>query len=153
MCTQEEAVHVLAFYGQGGYKAGGYITDLLQAMSHADPGHLRKLELGYPGYVAAVCLYRYHYYTGGPARLRAIAGPLAGRLHDEPPVFTDWQAHATVNNVVHWAHPSTSGRPHRGVIVQDEERMVKAERTDGEPGDPVNYWIPREHLLDPEHTP
>lgn len=55
--TREDAAHVLAWAGLGGYSGGGFVTALLHACSCADDTHLAKLALGYPGLVAAYRLY------------------------------------------------------------------------------------------------
>jgi hypothetical protein len=80
------AAHVLAHYGrEGGYQAGSFTTDLLSAMSKADPTNLDRLALGFPEYVAAVAAVQYD--PNGVARLQDIAAGRCTRCkQDDGPI-------------------------------------------------------------------
>jgi hypothetical protein len=74
--TEEEAAHVLAHYGEGGFRAGSFTMALIELMIRADVRNLGLLSIPYPGYGEAV---RTSKRIGGIHDLRKIAGPLAGR--------------------------------------------------------------------------
>lgn len=52
--TREVAAHVLYVFNGTGYRAGSFISAIIDAANRADPGHLRLLALGFPGYAEAV---------------------------------------------------------------------------------------------------
>jgi hypothetical protein len=56
----------------GGIEPGSFVAKLLTAMAAAEPGNLRRLGLGFPGYAAAMALALHD--ADGPARLQEIAG-------------------------------------------------------------------------------
>jgi hypothetical protein len=52
-----EARHVLWHFREpGGIEPGNFVTALLAAMAAADPGNLRRLASGFPGYAAGMAL-------------------------------------------------------------------------------------------------
>jgi hypothetical protein len=69
--TGEQAVHVLAHYGAGGFPAGDFTMALIGIIVRADPTNMAKLSLGFPGYVAAVRLAQDD--RDGVTRLQEIA--------------------------------------------------------------------------------
>lgn len=73
--TGEEAAHVLAHYGEGGFRAGNFTMGLIELMIRADPRNMALLCDAFPGHGAAVRLSQ---RIGGIHELRKIAGPLAG---------------------------------------------------------------------------
>ena len=55
--TPTIAAHVLAYFGApGGHKAGGFFSDLIALLCHADVENRAKLFTVYPGYTGAVLL-------------------------------------------------------------------------------------------------
>lgn len=52
--TREIAAHVLYVFNGTGYRAGSFISAIIDAANRADPGHLKLLALGFPGYAEAV---------------------------------------------------------------------------------------------------
>lgn len=67
--TSQEAQHVLAHFGAGGYAAGDFTRGLLGIICRADPGNKARLAGGFPGYVLAAHLAQ----NGGLDLLREIA--------------------------------------------------------------------------------
>lgn len=65
------AAHVLAHYGEGGYRPGDFTRSLIETITRADPSNMYRLGILYPGYVAAVRLARDT--IGGIDLLRVIA--------------------------------------------------------------------------------
>jgi len=55
-----------------GQEPGGFFLSLLDAMCHADPENMARLELGFPGHTEAVLAAKYT--TVGMDRLRVRAG-------------------------------------------------------------------------------
>ena len=69
--TAEVANHVLAHFGEGGYKPGSFYQDLILLIARADPTRRRRLALAEPAYVLAVGLAQDS--ADGVATLQAIA--------------------------------------------------------------------------------
>jgi hypothetical protein len=70
--TREEANHVLAELGEGGYQAGRFTRALVRAILLADGGNRARLAEGFPGYCSAV--YSFKHDDDGVRKLKAIAG-------------------------------------------------------------------------------
>lgn len=68
--SEEQAAHVLSFFGSGGYPAGSHIQHVLNAIATADPNHFRMLSTVYPEYCAAMVLARQS--EGGVGRLQSV---------------------------------------------------------------------------------
>jgi len=64
------AAHVLHHFGDEGYPAGSFITDLIALMARADPGNLARLRLAFPDYGSAVWLAQHT--DDGMAILREV---------------------------------------------------------------------------------
>lgn len=85
--TPDVAAHVLFHYGRdGGYQAGSFTTNLLNAMGTADPGNLDRLATGFPEYVAAVTAIQYD--PNGVQRLQDIAAGRCTRCKQDDGPFT-----------------------------------------------------------------
>ena len=52
--TPEVAAHVLYRFTGNGYRAGSFITHLMDAIAAADPGNRALIAIAYPGYAHAI---------------------------------------------------------------------------------------------------
>lgn len=68
--TVDVAAHVLYHFEGTGYRPGGFISQLINTITHADPINRARLALGYPAYVQAVELASRH--PNGLAQLHTI---------------------------------------------------------------------------------
>ncbi len=72
--TPEEASQVLFAFGEGGYRAGGFVGALLDAMIRADPRNLARMACGFPGLASAV--HAAMRVDDGLDRLRVLASSI-----------------------------------------------------------------------------
>jgi hypothetical protein len=69
--TQVQARHVLAHFGEGGYRAGTFTMSLIETIARADPPNKARLREVYPAYVDAVWIAQNE--LDGCAQLKEIA--------------------------------------------------------------------------------
>jgi len=91
--TQEAAHHVLGYYGmEGGIRAGGFTTSLIEAISRADMHNFALLKSVYPDLADAVYVYKNLEF--GVAQLQE-ATKSAKELETESPLLPKNTSHST----------------------------------------------------------